>query len=259
MSTSRRHDRDDEWETDEGAAGIEPDGQPVLSRRAALAGGTTGFALTASGLLLPFRLTGGAGAAGHPVQRVRDRQDKRREKRRDRLAHRREVNRRQRENDGDDKPRGGIASNIFVGVRYARDRFFCTDLMHLAFQTYDDPGFTKPKKWDTQQSVTLTTQETTSYKFDVTKVRVVVDLRDNLSRWVEIENPVIGYPTVTVYNQDRSRVEEYNYSVGEEHGFTEGRPDFYKILSVRRNEDTPGYKNFVIDVYAPGHPGPDCP
>ena len=230
-----------------------------LGRRALLGGAAGGFALAAGGLLLPDwlaaeaaegqgRLGGELGGRHGKNQRGRNEQRRRRRQRR------REQDRRQRgRNDDDDTPRGGglfDPFNIFVGVRFTNEQTI-SQRAHLTFQTYNDPGFGRPKTWDTKEHATLELEETTSYKFDVPKVRVVVDV-PAVARWVEIDNPFVGFPLVTVYNQDRSREVSTRFGEGEE-GVYRGGEFNDEILKIRRNKDTPGYKNFVIDVLALGY------
>lgn len=250
MSNDAQFDREHE----DGARERERVAGSAGSRRALLGGAASGFALAASGLALPEWLVEEAAAAdSHPLRRVQNRQDGQRTQRRRRLERRRDANRRQRDKDAnEDKPRGTFDPfNIFVGVRFTNEQQTLTQRAHLSFQTYNDPGFGMPKTWETQKTATLALEETTSYKFGVPKARVVVDVPD-VARWVEIENPSIGYPLVTVYNQDRSREDSFSFDAGEEHLFG-GTAFEGKILKVKRNKDTPGYKNFVIDVLALGY------
>ncbi|MFN8593706.1 MAG: NHL repeat-containing protein [Thermomicrobiales bacterium] len=86
------------------------------SRRDLLGAAATGFALAASGLLLPERLVD---AADHPARRLQKHTAQRRGTHRHALEHRRDRHRNRRANKGEDKPGGGSGTDdqgfVFVG------------------------------------------------------------------------------------------------------------------------------------------------
>jgi hypothetical protein len=86
------------------------------NRRMLLGAVAGGFALTASGLLLPERLVDAAKLDHHPVRRIQKRQDQRREKRRNRLERRRHHQ--QRKQNG--RPPGFGTYNMAIFVHNYR-------------------------------------------------------------------------------------------------------------------------------------------
>ncbi len=115
MSTTRRQDGEDQ----EGVAGSEPEASPVLGRRILIGGTARGFALAASGLVLPEWLVEEAAAAdNHPVRRVQNRKDGQRGRRRRRLERRRLERRREqnrRHHKDKDTPAG---DQVYKGIAF---------------------------------------------------------------------------------------------------------------------------------------------
>jgi hypothetical protein len=73
--------RCDDWEDQDGAGERDREAQPAWSRRAVLGAAAGGFALAASGLLLPEWLVEEAEADNHPVRRSQGREERKRQKR----------------------------------------------------------------------------------------------------------------------------------------------------------------------------------
>jgi hypothetical protein len=91
----------------------EPHGpEAMLTRRTLLGAAAGGFALAASGLLLPERLVPDAAADDHPVRRVQGRKDDQRGQRRRRLERRREQDRRHDKDKNNDGQVGEIYKDI---------------------------------------------------------------------------------------------------------------------------------------------------
>lgn len=87
----------------------------MLNRRALLGTAAGGFALAASGLLLPERLVEEAAADDHPVWRIQGRKDGQRGQRKRRLERRRERNRRHNRDKNDDTAAG---DQIYKGIAF---------------------------------------------------------------------------------------------------------------------------------------------
>lgn len=105
MSNGAQFDREDE----DGAREREWATRTTWSRRAVLGRATGGVVLAASGLVLPEWLVEEVEAAdNHPARRILERKEHQRQKRRHRLAHRRKVNRRQRDKNAKDDTSRGI-------------------------------------------------------------------------------------------------------------------------------------------------------
>ena len=86
--------------------------QSGLDRRSLLGAAVSGFALAASGLLLPSWLGEEAAADNHPVRRIQRRKDGQRGQRKRRLERRREQNRRHDKDKNNDGQVGEIYKDI---------------------------------------------------------------------------------------------------------------------------------------------------
>lgn len=236
-----------DWQDQDGASERELEELPVLSRRT-LFGATGGFALAASGLLLPDWLVEEAEAADkHPVRGVQQRKEQRRKKQRNERDRRRKAHRRR---DDSTKPPGLGPKGIRLIVVNETDRSF-SPCSHWAgtIGWYRNKWEDLNKRGSTGSSFTEDTEEL--------HAGVLVDTLHVPFVWVE--NPLAGTPNTT-YHYGGSMT-PFGYRGGTmvvDHGtLEEGAETTHRIpftdsstfaIRVRRETDIAGFKVFKITV-----------
>ena len=230
------------------AAIIATDGvAPGLHRRSLLTAAVSGFALAASGVLLPDWLVEEADAARHPVGTVRHRADRRRQQR--------HTRKRQRH-------RGGARNHrrkphvIFKGIKLTVFNDLADPLQTYPWVTVN--YFSGTLDWQYRGRHDIGHQS--SMTFDTEFLHAGVEVIGLSLPFVWAENPPGGKENVSVqyggemrsfgYDGGTTAIDHTNLSVGQETHVVVPLDRAYRnvALTIRRESDTNEHKVFTITV-----------
>ena len=222
-----------------------------LNRRTLLGTATGGFVLAAGGLLLPERLVAEAAGDDHPVRRIQGRKEGQRGRRRLRLAHRREQDRRHGNDKDRDTSPGG---DIYKGITF---RFDVSGGRPVFVKIYDYDGGWFSLPFDSHQG---TFAPGSSHTFQTGDRLAALRIDQNL--WIKAENPLLpwenpvlwsgyggsftiddGYGSGTFVAKSVLGVGNWSYKL---------ERDGYSIQAQRLADDDAGYhKVFSVKIVSP--------
>lgn len=161
-----------------------PETGPGGSRRSLLGAAGGGLVLAASGLLLPGWLVEEAAAGAPPVHTVQNRKQKRRQKHRRDLKHRRKARR--------NKERPAPGNNWRSGLTFYIFNDGPSPLAFDAYGYYADGGIFSPEAWHKGYSETINPGQSRWDRTGMQVSAVYIDQRF----WLMANNPLVGWPEI---------------------------------------------------------------
>jgi hypothetical protein len=228
----------------------EPETRFGGSRRSLLSGAASGFALAASGLLLPEWLAEEAAADNHPVRGVQDRKQHKRDKRRHKREHNRQLKNRQRGGKGS---RGGILPD---GVKVTVVNRFDTSNIPGQNRNISFTYWHGTVGWVSDSVTRVVNAGGGTETLETNDLHAGILFAGGIFAWVE--SPVGFTPNTTLqyggtmttfgYYGGTIAFDHTPLSVGQETRVDLPFGDVTAAFTVRRNPDAPDFKVFTISI-----------